>query len=589
MSSPRNDSINATAKAQMERLWRAIHAAPVPLRALSVLDVLVPPGLESRGWPSFISDDHTPYELSVLLGAEGGQVRLMAEPLPASGPVTLASTISAGRELASLLARDFAVDLSRFYKISDLFLPDEPQGAFALWFAASFADDGTPSFKLYVNPAVRGPHHAPRLVEEALARLGLGGAWATTTRALRRGPELDELRFFSVDLDTEARARAKVYAFHQGATPSYLAEVVSAVPRAEPERVRSFCRALVGGDGVLRAARQPGTCLVFVPGDAAPRTGTVHVPVRAFAASDADAHARVLEAMRVAELPTASYEASVRAMASRPLEDGSGLVAWAAIRTGGAAPMVNVYLAPKALCDEPTHAGSPPLADPELPESVVAKHEANEISAHPFFARLAREPLDMRALTLLLLNIREAITRHFARRLSSVVARVEEADLRSILVKQLDDELGSGDPTRTHELLFERFIEGLREWTPEPLDAATLAPGREFGRVQEELYLHRSPYEGLGATLVMEVLGKQGDVAIGAQLRRRTEPLPAPVLEWLTLHEALEVAHVDESFELARRVPRGSKARLAARGAGELAAAAWAFLDDMYRLCFGAT
>ncbi len=589
MSSPRHDSFNATAKSQLERLWRAVHGAAVPARASSVLDVLVPPGLEPRGWASFISDDHTPYELSVSLGAEGGQVRLMSESLPASGPVTLASTIAAGRELAKLLARDFAVDVSRLDKLSDLFLPDEPQGAFALWFAASFAEDGAPSFKLYVNPAVRGAHHAPRLVEEALARLGLDGAWAATTRALRRGPELDELRFFSVDLDAEAVARAKVYAFHHGATPSHLAEVVSAVPRADPERVRAFCRALVGGDGVLQAARQPGTCLVFVSGDRAPRTGTVHVPVRAFAASDADAHARVLEAMRIAELPTASYEASVRAMASRPLEDGSGLVAWAAIRTGGTAPMVNVYLAPKVLCDEPTHAASLPLADPELPENVVAKHEANEIAAHPFFARLAREPLDMRALTLLLLNIREAITRQFARRLSSVVARVEEADLRSILVKQLDDELGSGDPTRTHELLFERFIEGLGEWTPEPLDAATLAPGRAFGRVQEDLYLHRSPYEGLGATLVMEVLGKQGDVAIGEQLRRRTEPLPEPVLEWLTLHEALEVAHVDESFELAKRVPRGTKARLAARGAGELAAAAWAFLDDMYRLCFGAS
>jgi DMATS type aromatic prenyltransferase len=586
MPVPRSDSFNAVGKAQLDRLWRAVHGVAAPAQALRVFDELVPAALVASTWPSFISDDHTPYELSLLLGARTAQVRIMAEPLPLQGPVTLARTIEAGRALATRLRREFGVDVSRLERIADLFLPDDPQGPFALWLAASLDGEGTPSFKLYVNPAVRGAHQAPRLVEEALQRLGLDGAWATTTRVLRRGPELDELRFFSVDLDADAVARAKVYAFHHDATPTYLAEVVGSVPRAEPARVHAFCRALVGGDGVLRAARQPGTCLAFVAGSSLPKTGTVHVPIRAFAPDDAVAHQRVLDAMAAAEIVSPAFQAAIRAMASRPLETGSGLIAWAAIRTGGAEPMVNVYVAPKVLCDEPSHPESAPCADLDAPETVVARYESHDVTAHPYFARLAREPLDMRALTLLVLNIREAITRDFARRLSAVIARVEEDELRSILAKQLDDELGNGDPSRTHKILFERFVAGLTEWTPPTLGEAELAPGRAFAEVQEELYLRRSPYEGLGATLVMEVLGKQGDIAMGNQLRRKQDALPAPILEWLTLHEALEVDHVNESFDLARRVPRGPKARLAARGASELGAAAWAFLDGMYRVAY---
>jgi hypothetical protein len=59
-------------------------------------------------------------------------------------------------------------------------------------------------------------------------------------------------------------------------------------------------------------------------------------------------------------------------------------------------------------------------------------------------------------------------------------------------------------------------------------------------------------------------------------------------MEWLVLHEELEIAHVNESFELARMIPTGNKASLAVRGAEELGRAGWSFLDDMYSVCFAA-
>ncbi len=117
---------------------------------------------------------------------------------------------------------------------------------------------------------------------------------------------------------------------------------------------------------------------------------------------------------------------------------------------------------------------------------------------------MARDPLHLAGLTLLLLNFREAVTRDFARRLASVVARVEEDGLRSVLAKQLNDELGSGDPSRAHAGLFEKFVAGLDSHRPRGPEDVWLAPGRRFGAELEAMFTQADAYEGLGASLIME-------------------------------------------------------------------------------------
>jgi DMATS type aromatic prenyltransferase len=586
MQATRLGGFHELCSGQTERLWRAVHKQSAPPSVHRVIELLVPPALEPSLWPSYISDDHTPYELSLLVGKTSTEIRLMAEPLPLTPRVTLADTVAAGARLRNTLESEFGVSFERFDRIADLFLPPDPEGAFALWFAASFAEDGTPAFKVYLNPAIRGRAEAPRLIEEALQRLQVRGAWACVTNVLSRGPDLDELRFFSIDLGVSESARVKVYGFHHDATIEDLVRTIRAVPDAQPDAVAAFCKTLAGGSGTLKASRQPATCLAFVGDDPRPKTGTVHVPIRVFAGDDLTAHSRVSGAMAELGISPAPYEAAVSALAARPLDEGSGIVAWAAVRTGGGSLKANVYLAPKALVDEPTRPNLRPTPRADDPEAVVRKYEGGLMVAHPFFRRLAREPFDLRPLAMLVLNIREAITLHFARRLASVVARVEEDAIRSVLAKQLNDELGNGDPQRTHKLLFEEFAAGLSSRIGVQPSTGVLEPGRRFGAVQDDVYLTRSAYEGLGATLIMEVLGKQGDLTLGRLLRRAPEPLPDSVMEWLVLHEELEFAHVDESFELARMLPSGTKASLAVRGAEEIGRAGWAFLDDMYRLCF---
>ncbi|WP_394846181.1 iron-containing redox enzyme family protein [Pendulispora brunnea] len=581
-------SLHAYGRDQLQRLWRATHRSDAPDRVLQVFDALLPINAVPKGWDSFVSDDHSPYEFSLLLGGAQPEIRVLAEPLPPRDPttrLTMGHLLECGLAAAETLRRDFGADLSRFQAVADLFLPKHgAHGSFLVWFAASFDAQGTPSFKAYFNPQVHGPHEAPRLVEEMLHRLGFPGAWSTVVRAMPRGPYLDELRFVSLDLVAGHEARVKVYGFHRQGTLHDLVRVAGAVPNATPELVESFCGMLSGGHGIL-SERAPASCLAFVGGHAVPRTVTSYIPIRAFAGDDADARARLVRAMSALGMAPAPFESALESLATRPLDAGSGLIAWAGLRTGRA-PRVNVYFAPTALGDAVRHPTVAPSADSDCPSVVIRHCEGAPITTHPLLQRIQREPHDLRKLALLMLNVRRAITRDFARRLARIVATVEEDGIRSILVKQLNDELGDGDPTRLHKDLFERFIIGLMPWLPSPITDEVLAPGAAFARVQDELYCERSPYEGLGAALIMEVYGKQFDLFVGEQFRRASDPLPPDVLEWLTLHEALELEHVDEATVLARFIPAGRKSRLAARGARELADAAWAFLDGTYHVCY---
>lgn len=572
---------------QLGRLWSAVYGGNVPASVSMLFDRMVPPGSAWSGWPSDISDDHTPYEFSLLLGRDYTELRVMAEVVPSGEGVSLERTIQEGRAFTQRLARERGVDLGRFEKVEDLFFPEEPRGLFAFWHAAILDPKGErPGFKVYMNPQVRGKEYAPLVVEEMLSRLDFRGAWPVVTEAARRGPALDEIRYVSLDLSDSNLARVKVYLFHHDATFADLQHVASLAPGHDASKMDRFLRTMAGGDGILRAARIAGTCLAFVAGQAKPRTCTVHVPIRAYAGNDEIARQRILQATADLGMPSGPYERAVDALAHRPLALGSGLHAWVGLRTGATDPRMNIYLAPEAVATESAHPTVVPLVDTGSPAALIRHYEDIPIpSIHPFLQRMAREPFALSRMFLLLLNVQHGITRAFARRLAHVVARVEEDDIRSILAKQLNDELGSGNPDHMHTVLFDRFVEGLRPYATSPVDDRTLAPGRALAQTLERVFTQCDAYEGVGASLIMEVYGRQIDQFIGGQFRRQDD-LPAPIMEWLTLHETLEVDHVNESFDLAGRIPGGWKQASAARGAKAIGDAGWAFLDAMYPVFF---
>ncbi len=587
-----SENLGALCAQLVRRVWPCVYGAdPPPLdAALELIERVVAP--PAPGWSSLVSDDHTPIELSIAQRPDGPELRLLFEVPGAEA--TAASQGRAARALLPWLVERFGADTARLEQVAPLFLPDEHEGAFGLWYAAIFARDGSVRFKAYLDPHAHGRARAAETVERAMAELGLVDGWDRVARLAARGPALDPLTFFSLDLVAPEAARTKIYVSKHDATFDDLRAAATLAEGGDPDALAAHVRAVTGiEEGLLSAARPMVTCLGFVGDDPHPRQMTVHVPVRAYAPNDAVARDWLTRAFEASGCDGSVARCALEAFARRPLEGGSGMIPYVSHSTTGAGRCVTLYLATEWLDTHPPHGGAQGGASPDgrapgrtAPEA-VRWYADNPIAHHPFLQRLAREPLAMPRLALILLNFQHAITNEFSRRLAHTVARTDNEAVRSILAKQLNDELGDGDPTQTHRLLFDRFVDGMRPYAPE-ITEQTLAPGARLGATLEALYVDEpNPWIGVGATLLMEVFGQQTDSFLGDQFRRQSE-LPESVLLWLSLHEELEHDHVDEVFALAEHIPEGEPTRIALQGVQALATAGWAFFDDMYRLAWPA-
>ncbi|MET0342672.1 MAG: tryptophan dimethylallyltransferase family protein [Polyangiales bacterium] len=315
---------------------------------LSTYHARVAPWIAERdacaSWQSEVSDDHTPIELSVTLTEGDAALRLLFEPQPARP--TLDAAREAGLAFLDALETIPGVDLTRFRRVQDLFLPERMHGRFALWISVVFARGAEPEYKVYLDPHARGAAEAPALVEEALDRLGLPHAWASLREsALRRGPVLDETKYFALDLGSDPAARVKIYVHHHGATPADLVTACENACNGDAERVHAFARAMRGGDAPMRV-RAPFTCHAFTATRDARAEATVYVPVCAYAPDDEAVAERVQEYLdREPGVDSRRYRRVLRAAATRPLAAGVGLQSWFALRCGARGPRFTVYLA----------------------------------------------------------------------------------------------------------------------------------------------------------------------------------------------------------------------------------------------------
>jgi DMATS type aromatic prenyltransferase len=312
-------------------------------------------------WRSEISDDNTPIELSVAFDRVPS-LRILLEP-QAHEP-SLGAQRVAGLRFHERLASRFGADLARFDRVRDLFLPDVMQGAFAVWSSAVFTPSDAPSFKAYLNPNAQGRAAAPALVEEALARLGLPGAWTNLCEAAtRRGPVLDEIKYFALDLSADAHARVKVYVHHHRATPTDLEAACTSSANYTTGAVRAFGRAMAGGDAPM-SARAPFTCHSFTSERPERATVTAYVPVCAYAHDDAVVARRFIEHLDELGIDSSLYRHSVLATAPRSLEAGVGLQSWIALRQDRPRPRHTVYIATEARRLFPPGTVPAPSGDP---------------------------------------------------------------------------------------------------------------------------------------------------------------------------------------------------------------------------------
>lgn len=215
-------------------------------------------------------------------------------------------------------------------------------------------------------------------------------------------------------------------------------------------------------------------------------------------------------------------------------------------------------------------------------KAIVDQYEQYEVSDHPFFRELKDRPVDYSALWLLMANLQCSISKHFVRWLASIISRVDDPRIASLLAKQLNDELGNGDYKLIHSVLLDRFVSGLEQHSERTIQQDMLEPGRRLLAAMTKTFGASDPFEGVGALMVSEVFAKKMDSCVGNELRRQNV-LSRETLHWLDLHENLEVAHAEDSYELAVLVPeQGPKLAAAWRGARAEWDALWGFLDNVH-------
>ena len=218
-------------------------------------------------------------------------------------------------------------------------------------------------------------------------------------------------------------------------------------------------------------------------------------------------------------------------------------------------------------------------------KAIVDEYEQHEVSEHPFFRELKERPVDYGALWLLMANLQCSISHHFVRWLASIISRVDDPRIASLLAKQLNDELGNGDYEMIHSVLLDRFVSGLEQQkshSQHSVQQDMLEPGRGLLAAMTKTFGASDPFEGVGALMVSEVFAKKMDSCVGNELRRQNV-LSREALHWLDLHENLEVAHAEDSYELAVLVPeQGPRLAAAWRGARAEWDALWGFLDNVH-------
>lgn len=552
---------------KFERLCRAAGFESEAESCANLLaDLMEPWGSKMHGldpnWMSEISDDNTPVEFSVTLGDGNEEVRALLEAQ--STQPTLSAHRTAALELTDRLEHTYGADLSRFRKVQDLFLPEEMHGPFALWHSVVFRRGSAPSFKAYLNPAAQGPSRAPQLVEEALHRLGLHHAWSALCQsAATRGPFLDEVKYFALDLSATPEARVKIYVRHHEATPADLEATCRAADSYQAGEAYSFVRAMAGGELPL-LQRAPFTCSSFIgKRDSRPVATTLYVPVCAYASNDSTVRDRVASHLRRSSPLARRYEELLEGFADRPLDAGVGLQSWAAHRRYKGAGRYTVYLATEA---------SRVFAPNEVPAPTIERtrfHSARQavqtaldyrLSDHPFFRRVEHRKED-------LISPCRAILEDLGHALGEFNAPESTESTERML--NWDNRLGKS--------LISQFI--ARAGITHPSSLVKLDPSAAGRRLEATLKDHLMAAESqrLGAALVMRVAALQIVEALAIVMNFDEEESPKPVDEELDRH----VGDIDRG--LAQIDALGDDAIDGAReGALGAHRALWSWLDDLY-------
>jgi hypothetical protein len=340
-------SLRTLGQAKLEALCQALELTSAHASAAAALFDLVswPWGDCIAGatpiWTNDITDDCTPFELSVSFRGEHTDLRMLFESQ--MWPLSPTSTWQAGLDFGKRLRAAGKADLTLFERVCDLFAPRSAESQrFLLWHAAVLRDDGPPLFKAYLNPEIHGGPAASLLIERALKDLELAEAWQFVAARLRgTDPEATRIPYFSLDLEDPKSARAKIYITADSSAS--VERLLDGSERSIAVAAKTWLKTLTGSEGPYRA-RPMLVCLAFRRGAASPDV-TLHVPIRGYVQDDEEAASRVSTLLNQRNVQR--LECAMEAVSGRPLSAGRGALTYASLQAPASSPRVTVYLAPE--------------------------------------------------------------------------------------------------------------------------------------------------------------------------------------------------------------------------------------------------
>jgi tryptophanase len=311
--------------------------------------------------PSDIADDHCPIEYSVAFQPGRPTLRVLAEAQP-TGDLT-GPGLDTDYDFLRRRRGHPGFTTERLDRVWDVFATDRPQGLFGMWHSLVFRD-GTPEFKIYLNPELQGVDAAYGLVERAMDRLGMRDALPALLRGAIRPGELgrgDRLAFFALDLHDAPHTRVKLYVAHHGADLSDVRRAASIVDGVDPDAVAGFVRHAGGRTCFDR--RPLMSAYTLAPGADRPVGYSMYVPIRDYVTDDEEARHRLLGLLERRSFPGAAEDAerAIAAVAGRRLDEGRGLIAHLSLRSGKPFPGVSAYLSAEPYSVLPPRPSSPVL------------------------------------------------------------------------------------------------------------------------------------------------------------------------------------------------------------------------------------
>ena len=488
--------------------------------------------------------ERAPLELSFALGGSA-ELGFSVEPRGEGG--VLGSDAAIGRALLRTLASDSNLDLSSFESLSDLFFPPVSRGTFALRLSLRMAGGEPPALGVELDPRANGPSGAPAVVEEALARLQFDRAWPVLGNVLaRRGPELDELVGFSLQLSGLGGLSVTITVRHHLATPELVAAATAGCPSARPGEVQRFLRTAAPSAGTYDA-RPPVTCHTFVSGDAdRPSWATTRFPIDAYSTSSEQTKDRVLACHEALRLPTAPY-LRVLARAEAPAPEISYR------RHPGGVRLAAHFPFDMNRADASAERGVPRKQSGFTRRT--SPFAAHDSARHPLLSRLGRESPSGAHLALVVESLRPAW------KPTPVDGAPESRAINALLV--------------AHEHWWSAAASALARFcAPE----SELGAARRFERRLASLHASEPAGVRLGATLATSVCANELAPVVARELRRLGVMLP---VDLPTAPDALR----SPSSIVSRAGEDAREAMLA--GATRWYGLLWTLCNDVYDACYG--